>query len=120
MLQTSIRRGELDRDITIIQPIIVDDAANAGANNGYEMVATYPTVKAKKKDLAGREVVVGDRLTYIQNTIWTIVHRDDLTTRNRVVYKTRQYEVIAITEPDSNRGQYIELHTNLLDTEVWT
>lgn len=117
MLQSSIRRGELDREISLIKEIIVDDAANAGSNNGWELVDENPVVKARKKELAGKEVVVGDRLTYVQATIWTIVYRTDLTTRNRVVFKGKPYEITAITE--EGREQYLHLYANLLDTEQW-
>jgi len=117
MLQSSIRRGELDRQIYLIKPINVDDAANASATTGWALVDAFPSVFARKKELNGREVVVADRLTYVQTTLWVIMYREDLTTRNRVVFNGRPYEITAILEV--GREQYLELHTNLVDTETW-
>jgi SPP1 family predicted phage head-tail adaptor len=118
MLQTRIRRGELDRQIYLIKPVIVDDAANAGSISNWVLVDEYPQVFARKKELPGKELVVADRLTYVQMTIWTMVYRTDLTTRNRIVYNQRPYEITSIIESDA-RGMYIDIHATLLDTETW-
>lgn len=119
MLQTKIRRGELDRPVYLIKPVIVDDASNAGAITEWELVDDDSEVFARKKELPGKELVVADRLTYVQMTIWTIVFRTDLTTRNRIVYNSRPYEITSIIESDA-RGMYLEIHTTIVDTETWT
>jgi len=119
MLQTKIRRGELDREVYLIKPVIVDDAANAGTKPTWELVDTDSLVFARKKELPGKELIVADRLTYVQMTIWTMIYREDLTTENRVVYKNKPYEITSIIESDA-RGMYIDIHATLLDTETWT
>lgn len=118
MLQTNIRRGELDRKVYLIQPVLSNDSANAASLSGWELIATYPQMYARKKELPGKELILADRLTYVQTTIWTIVYRDDLTNRNRVVYNSRPYEIIALVE--NGRGRYLDIHANLVDNETWT
>jgi head-tail adaptor len=119
MLQTKIRRGELDREVYLIKPVVVDDAANAGTKPTWELVDTDSLVFARKKELPGKELVVADRLTYVQMTIWTMVYREDLTVENRVVFKNKPYEITSIIESDA-RGMYIDIHSTLIDTETWT
>lgn len=117
MLQSSVRRGELDRQIYLIKPVTANDSANANALTNWALVDEHSSVYGRKKELNGREVVVADRLTYVQTTLWVILYREDLSTRNRVVFNGRPYEITAILE--IGRGQYLELHTNLIDTETW-
>jgi SPP1 family predicted phage head-tail adaptor len=118
MLQTKVRRGELDREVYLIKPAIVDDTANAGSISGWDPVDTDYLVFARKKELPGKELVVADRLTFVQTTIFTIVYRTDLTTRNRIVFNTKPYEIISIHEDDA-RGMYLHIYANVLDTETW-
>lgn len=120
MLQSKIRRGELDRLVTFIKPIKETGNANSDKITGWEAVDTDPQQYMKKVDISGQDVVVADRLTYAQRTKWIGDYRSDLTTENRIVHNTRVFEIIAITDSDSSRERYIEIMTNLIDTELWT
>jgi SPP1 family predicted phage head-tail adaptor len=77
-------------------------------------------VWAKKKDLPGRDVELAGRLVYAQRTVFIVDYRTDLTTENRVYYNSKVYEIISLTEYEDARERYLEVMTNLLDTEVWT
>ena len=120
MLQSSIRRGEMDRTVTFIKKVLENSSSNDDAISEWVEVSVDPVVSAKKVDLKGNDVVVADRLTYVQSTKFTVDHRTDLTTENRLVCEGRVYEIIAITENNSSREFYIDVVGNLLDTEVWT
>lgn len=120
MLQTTIRRGELDRQVTFIKPVKGTNDTNEDEITGWVEVDTDPTVFAKKVDLKGSEQMIAERLTYIQNTKFIVDYRSDLTTENRVVCDGKVYEINAITDNNSSRQRYIDVMCALLDTEVWT
>lgn len=124
MLQSRIRRGELDRRITFIQPVLSTGISNEDKENGWEPVDTNPTQWARKKDLRGKEVMIGDQLHYIQQTIWTSDYREDITGRNRIVYNGKVYVIISITEnggdASSSRHRYIDFLTEIITTETYT
>jgi SPP1 family predicted phage head-tail adaptor len=120
MLQSSIRRGEMDRTVTFIKKVIGTNATNEDEITSWIEVATDPTVSAKKVDLKGDTMLIADRPTYVQNTKFTVDHRTDINTENRLVCGGRVYEIIAVLENNSSREFYIDVICNLLDTEVWT
>lgn len=120
MLQSSIRRGEMDRTVTFIKKVIGSNATNEDEITSWTEVATDPTVAAKKVDLKGETQFIAERMTYVQNTKFTVDHRTDLTTENRAVCDGKVYEIIAILDNNSSREFYIDVICNLIDTEVWT
>ena len=120
MLQSRIRRGELDREVAFLKPIKSNGSANSDRVDGWEKVTTDPDVFAKKKDLPGRDIEVAGRLTYAQRTIFIVDYRSDLTTENRIYYNSKVYEIISLNDHEDSRERYLEIMTNLLDTEVWT
>jgi SPP1 family predicted phage head-tail adaptor len=120
MLQSSIRRGELDREVTFIKKVIGSNATNEDEITSWIAVDTDPTVSAKKVDLKGDTTIIADRPTYVQNTKFIVDHRTDLTTENRAVCSGKVYEIIAILDNNSSRDFYIDVVCNLLDTETWS
>lgn len=118
MLQADIRRGELDRDLTFIEEVHTTGDSNEDIISWRE-ITTNPTVKARRRELPGREVAVGDQLKYVQRTEFVIVYRTDLNEKNRCVFGGRVYEIISVTET-AQRKMYLQIMANLLDTEVWT
>lgn len=120
MLQSSIRRGEMDREVTFIKKVIGSNATNEDEITSWIEVTTDPTVSAKKIDLKGDTMVIAERQTYVQNTKFIIDYRTDLTTENRAVCDGKVYEIIALLDNNSGRETYIDVVCNLLDTEVWT
>jgi SPP1 family predicted phage head-tail adaptor len=120
MLQTKQYIGRLDREITFIKPIIDNGESNEDRIDGWEEIDIYPTVSASKKELNGTVYTQSDRLTYTQQTEWTIRYRADLNVRMRVVYNSKVYEIINIIESDENRNRFLKVITNLLDNVYFT
>jgi SPP1 family predicted phage head-tail adaptor len=120
MLQSSIRRGEMDREVTFIKKVITSNSTNEDEVNSWIEVDVDPVVAAKQVDLKGNDVVIADRLTYVQNTKFIVDHRTDLTTENRAVCGGRVYEIVAILLNNSSRDMYLDVICNLVDTEIWS
>lgn len=120
MLQHKQTIGRLDREITIIQPIIANATSNADDITGWEVIDTDPYVNAAKSEKQGTVYVQSERLTYTQQTEWTIRHRSDLNIRMRIVWDTKVYEIINIIDADDSRSRYLKIMSNLLDNTYFT
>jgi len=119
MLQTSIRTGELDRQITFIQKVTEEAITNESLTTSWEEIDSYATTWARKKELPGNESLIADRPTYTQRTIFTIRYRTDLNVQMRCVCDDRVYEILSITENGTTRKKFLDVMANLLDTETW-
>lgn len=120
MLQSKIRRGELDREITFIRKDIEDGDYNEDKLLSWVMIDTDPIVWARVVDKGGNEVVIADRITSLMKTIFTIDYREDVTRDMRVVFRGRPYEIVSITENGGSRERYLDVTGELIDTEFWT
>jgi SPP1 family predicted phage head-tail adaptor len=116
MLQSRIRAGDLDQEITFIQPSVSVGDANSDYISGWNTVS--PTDWARKVDRPGNEVVINDRPTYVQKTTWTIRYRSDITERMRIVHEGKVYEIISIHPNNSSRNRFLDIVSQLLDTET--
>lgn len=119
MLQSRVRPGELDRRITFIRKVLVNGVSNEDYITNWEVLPFRPQTWARKKDLRGQELVIADRLTYVQHTLYTIRYRTDITVEMRIVLDGKVYEIVAITENESSRKGYLDITANLLDTETF-
>jgi SPP1 family predicted phage head-tail adaptor len=122
MLQSTQQIGKLDRLVTFIERIISTGESNEDKTDGWQEIATTPTIWASKEDQQGYEAVIADRLTYIQPCKW-IVRYEDAVGKNekmRLVYESRVYEIQAITDLSGQRKRYLEVVTKLLDNEYFT
>ncbi len=128
MLKSREKIGTLDREVTFIQAIIEDGVSNADNITGWEQIASYPTVTAKKMEEGGSSSVTSDAVRYIRNTTWVIRYRDDLFTlrkekgidRIRLVYETQVYQILNIADTGESRRRYLEIVTSLIDNEYFT
>lgn len=118
MLQSRVRRGELDREISFIKKVIEDASNNEDKEVGWEYIATDSDVWARVMVMRGKEMVIADRLTFVQTTVFTVDFRDDINTRMRVQYNSKTYEIISIAENESGRERYLDIAANILDTET--
>lgn len=113
--------GKLDRRITFIEPTISTGTSNEDKITGWTQLASIPDVWAAKLERAGSVYAQADRLTYAQQTEWTIRNRTDLNIRMRVVADdSRVYEISSITEAKGSRERYLKIVTNLVDNTFWT
>lgn len=119
MLQSRIRRGELDQEITFIQKDIDESVPAEDYVESWVEIDIDPTVCARRKELPGTEQVVDNQVKFFQKTQWIVDHRTDITVQMRVTINNRVYEILSITEPDMGRGTYLEVVTTLLDSEVY-
>lgn len=120
MLQSSVRRGELDREGTFLKSVKETGESNEDRITGWIEVDTDPTVFLRKRDLSGKDEVIAERLTYMQKTVFTGDWRTDITTENRLYVEGKVYEIIAVTDNMQSRGMYKDFMCHLLDTEEWT
>lgn len=117
MLQTRIRRGELDRQVTFLSKIVGSNDTNEDETEGWEEVAT---VWAKVLQKEGSEQVVADQITSIIKTLIWIDWRDDITANNRVVYNTKVYNIISIVENQAERKGFLMISADLIPNQIYT
>lgn len=120
MLRSKIKIGELDREITFIQPIISNGVSNEDKITGWEQISNEPDVNAKKIEGGGNTLVQNDRITFSQQTTWIIRWRDDLTISNRLVWDTKVYSILNVADFEEGRRRFLSVQTNLLDNEYFT
>jgi SPP1 family predicted phage head-tail adaptor len=119
MLQGKIRTGELDREISFIKENVSRGTSNQDKIDSWALVDENHTVWARKIELKGNEVVIGDQLKYIQKTVFTIRYRTDLNEKNRVVFDTKVYEIVSITEVGDQRKTFLDIVANYIDNETF-
>jgi SPP1 family predicted phage head-tail adaptor len=120
MLQSRIRRGELDREVTFLKKIVGENETGEDEDLGWEVVGVNPYAFAKVIQRPGKEMMIANRVTFVQTTLFIIDHRTDLTTGNRIYYNSKVYNILSITEHESGRDMYSEIAAEVLDNEVWT
>jgi len=120
MLQSRIRRGHLDRQVTLIQKIVVSNTTNEDELTGWERVDTNPDVWAKVEQKQGNEVVVADQIQSIIKTNFIIDWRNDITAANRIVLDTRQYNIISVTEHESSRKGFLVIAAEAIPNQIFT
>jgi len=120
MLQSKTRIGQLDRDVTFIQSIIIQGNSNEDKITDWEEIENYPTVSARKIENSGNTFVEADRITWSQQTTWQIRWRDDLNVRMRLVYNSQVYEILNIADLEEGRQRFLSVVTNMLDQEFFT
>lgn len=118
MLQAVIRRGELDRHISFVKGVRSRGNANQDKIDSWTLIDQYPTVFARKREMSGRELVVNDQIKFMQNTEFVVVHREDITVENRIVWNDRFYEIVSITELGMQRSSYLQIIAMYLDNEA--
>lgn len=112
MLTTSVSVGELDRRITIQEPVYENNDHNEDEITGWTDVVT---LWARAEQRQGSEVVDADRVTYYETTVFTIRYRTDLNVRMRVIFDSAPYRIFSITEHKASRKGYMEIAAEVMD-----
>ena len=112
MLKTTVQVGNLDRRITIQEPVYTTNDHNEDEITDWSNVATVWASASQKQ---GSEVVDADRVTYYETTIFTIRHRTGLNVRMRIILDTVPYRIFSITEHKSSRKGYLEIASEIMD-----
>ena len=121
MLQSRVRRGEMDRKITFVKKVIGTNSFNEDKEISWAAVDTNPTVWARMRQNKGTEVVLADKITYSQVTTFTCDYRTDISEADfRVVFNTRMYNIVSIVPNEESRDMYIDVVCSIVDNELWT
>ena len=120
MLQSRIRRGQMDRQITFIQKEFDTAVTNEDPIAGWDLIATNPTVWAKVEQKAGRELVVADQIQSIINTTFIIDWRSDVTEKNRVVLDSKVFNIISVSEHEGSRKGFLFLQAESIPEITFT
>jgi SPP1 family predicted phage head-tail adaptor len=110
----------MDQQVTFLQAIIGSNSTNEDENEGWEEIEVDPTVWARVRQQKGKEVVIADRVTHLQTTVFTINYRADISVLNRIVYREKVYDILSVVENEGSREGFLDVVGELLDNEVWT
>ncbi|MEB3210269.1 MAG: phage head closure protein [Leptolyngbyaceae bacterium] len=120
MLQTRIRRGELDKQVTFLKKIVGSNDTNEDETDGWEEIDDNPTVWAKILQKEGGEQVVADQIiSTVRTSIW-IDWRGDIKPEYRIVYNTKVYNIISIIENQGERRGFLMISADLIPNQLWT
>lgn len=124
MLQSRVRAGEMDREITFVKKVLTQSAFNTRDEASWVRVDQSPTVFARMKEIVrprGNEEVIADRIVSIHITVFTVRYRTDITTENnRVIFEGRPYNIVHVMNTDGVRGSFLDVQTELVDNETWS
>jgi len=120
MLQSRIRRGQLDRQIVFVQKIITSGSANEDALAGWEVIDSDSQVWAKVDQKPGAELVVADQIQSTLNTSFIIDYRTDITPEMRIVYASKYFNIISIAEHEESRDGFLMIAAEEVPNEVPT
>lgn len=120
MLQAVIRRGELDRVITFIKGVRSRGNANQDKYDSWTLIDGYHTVYARKREMVGKELVVADQIKFMQNTEFVVAKHDTVTVENRIVFDSKVYEIISITELGMQRNSYTQIIASYIDNASYS
>lgn len=119
MLQSRIRRGQMDKKITFIKKVIVSSTSNEDKLSTWVEVATNPEVWARIIQKPGRELVVADQVQSVFQTHFIVDYREDITEENRIVYNEKVYNIITITEHEESRSGYLLIVADVIPNETF-
>jgi SPP1 family predicted phage head-tail adaptor len=97
--------GRMDRRVTIMQEIISDGESNEDKVTGYEPVDNNPNPWARVVNEIGDTVVEQDRVKHLQQTIFYVRYRTDVTIKNKIVHNGKMYSVLSAIEDGEKRKQ---------------
>ena len=92
--------GRLDRRITLLSRSSAVDAWNQTSKS----YSTLATVWAHVADPGAREREEAEQTVTVRTKIFTIRHRSDVSTLNRITYDSDTYEITAIAEIGRKEG----------------
>lgn len=95
--------GRMDRRITIMQEIITDGDSNEDKVTGYEPIDNNPNPWARVVNEIGDTVVDQDRVKHLQQTIFFVRYRTDVTNKNKIVHNGKMYSVLSAIEDGEKR-----------------
>lgn len=119
MLQSRIRRGQMDRQITFIKKVKGANFTNEDELTSWEKVTSNPTVWAKKEQKPGREVVVNEQIQSIVNTTFIVDWRNDIDETMRIVEDSKVFNILTINEHEESRKGFLLLNSESVPNKTW-
>ena len=99
-----MQAGKLDRKIKLLRYTQGEDAAGGTVETYVE----FATVSAFVQDLRGKQFFAAQQSNSEVTTKFQIRYRDDLTGRDRIEWKGKQYEIIG-TPIEIGRNESLEI-----------
>lgn len=112
--------GLMDRKITIMKEIISDGESNEDKVTGYEPIENNSTPWARVENEIGDTVVEQDRVKHLQQTLFFVRYRTDVTIKNKIVHNSKMYSVLSAIEDGENRKQRTKITGEYLKEYVIT
>jgi SPP1 family predicted phage head-tail adaptor len=107
MLQSNEQIGRLDKRITFQEQIIGVNASNEDEENGWQNISDTPTVWAKVEERSGSELYRAEKLTDLTVAVFTIRYRIGISTKNRIIYNNKKWDIQAIL--NGSRKGYLSI-----------
>ncbi len=120
MLQSRIRRGEMDRKITFIKKVLTPNSTNEDDITSWEKVDKNPCVWTKATQKQGREVVVAEQIQSIINTSFVVDWRNDIVEEMRIVLDTKVFNILTINEHEESRKGFLFIQAESVPKITWT
>lgn len=109
MLASKHRIGRFDRKITLMQPVEVSSTSGGMKFSGYEQIDNDPEPWAMVRNKLGSEVVQGDQITHVQQTVFTIRYRTDINLNVRIVHESKMYKIFSFAESGETRRRFLDI-----------
>lgn len=104
-----VRAGSFDRIVTIQQQTIGENSAHEPT----ESYATLATVRAQVVPSGAREATTADAIRAAKTTRFRIRYRSDVTEKDRVVFDSKTYKILGLTE--IGRREVLEIDADYLE-----
>jgi len=72
-----------------------------------ETWALRAVVDAHERPLTGREALLAAQVTAVLSSVWELWFRDDISVKDRLIFRTRTVEIESVIDPTDTRD---ELH----------
>lgn len=108
MLKAKHSIASLDRRIILLNPVSVASTSKGPKYSGYSLLSDYKPY-ARIVNKLGGEVIQNDQITHIQQTIFTVRYREDITLNTKIVYNGKMYAVLSHSESGETRSKYLDI-----------
>lgn len=120
MLNSKYQIGRFDRKITLLQPIAAVSVSGGPKSSGYEQLDTDPEPWAMVRNKLGGEVIENDKITHVQQTIFTVRYRTDITLDVRIVHESKMYAIHSFAESGETRRRFLDITAEYVKEYVLT
>lgn len=107
-----MRAGRLDRRITIQVFSLASPAINADGQESGSWV-TLASVYAEIMPLGGSERMQSQQELAQENLIFTIRYRPDITPEHRILYDSKNYDILSVLEIRRRKGLKLQCRENV-------